>query len=392
MEVIHVISHFILIISFFHDDGEIVKDRIHDVYPNISIYAPIVIWILFFIFNCIALLLLGQLYIFHTLLQQRNLTTYEHIVQEYRNQRTMSRRMNELEAERSESIIRAQSQQLQLKVLQLQVGRFCRQIGLPYCDILRLPPEPVEPDPEAGFANIFGNTNHNVDDDGDDYDNTNNNHVDLDNNEHYELGNDEVVEITDYNEYNDGNENQEVSDVVDKNDTCVDVDDDDDDDNNNKNRNNNNDTDVDRSQHSSSSKQKPQQEREIVIHNKKKRLDYVELTMSGQNDYANNNVTVVVNNDDNDNNNVEYNTVTINDSNNSNNLDMCHSNYDDEDNMDNDDEVDGIFIENDDRSYKSGCSGRSYRSGRSGRSSKSGKPGKLINSGTNSGEQDLTAF
>jgi hypothetical protein len=79
MEMIHFISQLYLIVNFLNDgDLSTTRQRIRDVYPNLSIYFPFAVWIFFIIFNVLALILLGQLYIFHTVLQYRNLTTYEH--------------------------------------------------------------------------------------------------------------------------------------------------------------------------------------------------------------------------------------------------------------------------------------------------------------------------
>jgi hypothetical protein len=371
MEILHFVSHFILLIVFFqgNDEG---KERIRFIYPNTSIYLPLAVWIFFTIFNGIALALLGQLYVFHTLLQIRNLTTYEHIVQDYRNQRNLTRRLNDLEAERAEAIIRAQSTHDKMKVMRLRIGGFCRKRGLPYFDTLKLPPEPEEPDPEAGFANIFGTSaardvSNDVGNNVDSYDYENEN------------GNDGVEMID-----NDGNSNCEYNGNEDKSE------------NNNDYieyaaQNIRNGYNVDSSHHTTRSNQTSKTERSNRTSTSKKATDlhdimydgeqppnYVEVEMSGQHDYSLEAVgsTSV---DDGDTHNLDR-----------ENMNIGGDNTDYQDDNDDDDEVavDGIFIDDpDDRSYKSGCSARSYRSGRSGRSSKSGRTGKLAN-----GERDLTAF
>ena len=394
MEIIHLLSHLILVSTFFQDNGKLM-DRIHDVYPHISAYVPFAIWMFFLVFNCMALLLLGQLYIFHTMLQGRNLTTYEHIVQDYRNQRNITRRLNDMEAERAESIIRAQSQKDTTKVIQLKVGKFCRERGLPYFDIMRLPPEPEEPDPEAGFANIFGKNAgpDSVEADSEHNNNNESHHTYQDNNDgdHNNYMNDypnDAVEMTDYDNV----------------DAIHDGENGDDNDNNNtqsqkkskkysEGGGDNNDKttyDVDESMRSNTIRTSTSKnEFHDIMYDGDQQQEppnYVELTMSGKNDYYTETEGAVVINDSGD-----HDGTVGEEGNVAGGLDASTSQYYDDDEQEEDeneeDAVDGLFIDDpDDMSHKSGCSGRSYLSGRSNRSSKSGRTGSKLT------ERDLTAF
>ena len=389
MEIIHFFSHLILISTFFQDNEKL-QDRIQFLYPNISVYVPFVFWIFFLIFNCMALLLLGQLYAFHSMLQIRNLTTYEHIVQDYRNQRSLTRRLNDMEAERAESIIRAQSQQKTSKVMQLKIGKFCRERGFPYFDIMRVPPEPEEPDPEAGFANIFGKTAS--PDSVDNYDESHNNYEDNNHNDTDSNVND-VVEMTEYeihggnhdgangsakdssNDQNDNDENQKKEGGEKQITTTY---------------------DVDQSMHSNTTRSIRSSRSKNEIHDimydgdLQQPPNYVELTMTGQNDYYSGAEGSVVIDDGGDRDRIgEQSNDPIG-------LDTTTSRYEDDDDEeggeDEEDAVDGLFIDDlDDMSHKSGCSVRSYRSGRSGRSGRSSKSGRTGSKLTGS-ERDLTAF
>jgi hypothetical protein len=400
MEILHLLSHLILISTFFQDNEEL-KYRIKYVYANMSVYVPFAIWIFFLVFNCMALLLLGQLYIFHTMLQVRNLTTYEHIVQDYRNQRNVARRLNDMEAERAESIIRAQSQHNTTKVIQLKVGKFCRERGMPYLDIMRLPPEPEEPDPEAGFANIFGKNEEpdSVEPDSEHNNESHHNYQDNNGTENNNYVNDytnDAVEMTDYDNADAIHDGENGDDK------------DDNDDNNNSSQrkknskydresgdgNKNKSTyDVDESMRSNTTRSIRTSTSKHEIHDimydgdQQQPPNYVELTMSGQNDYYTETEGVVVDEDNGDH------DGTGEERNVAGGLDASTSQYYDEDEQEDENEedaVDGLFIDDpDDMSHKSGCSGRSYRSGRSGRSGRSSKSGRA---GSKLTERDLTAF
>ena len=399
MEILHLLSHLILISTFFQDSEEL-QDRIRHIYPNMSVYVPFAIWIFFIVFNCMALMLLGQLYIFHKMLQVRNLTTYEHIVQDYRNQRSITRRLNDMEAERAESIIRAQSERKTTMVLQLKIGKFCRARGMPYFDIMRVPPEPEEPDPEAGFANVFGknvspdpvevDSEHNNDSS---YNNFHENN-DADNDDYVNDCGDDDVEITDYDnlEAIHGGENGN------------------DEDNNNKDENhksnkheneggNNNPStiyDVDDSVRTNTTRSNRTSNSKSEFHDimydgdQQQPPNYVELTMTGQNDYYTGEAEATVAIDDSG----DHDGTAVEETNVAGGLDASTSQYYDEDEGEDDDNeedaVDGLFIDDpDDMSHKSGCSVRSYRSGRSGRSGRSSKSGRT---GSKLTERDLTAF
>ena len=368
------VSHLILISTFFQDDGKL-KDRIYSIYPYTSVYAPFAVWIFFLVFNCTALLLLGQLYVFHTMLQNRNLTTYEHIVQDYRTQRSIARRLEDMEAERAESIVRAQSEHDTTKVIQLKMGKFCREHGMPYFDIMHLPPEP---DPEAGFANIFGESAapDPVDNGHQNFQNDITNEKDIDIIDDI----DDEVEVTDYANHDDNNQNGENDHErgENQNNTLVD-------------------TDISIRSNTSRSNRTSKSKNELhdIMYDgdQQQPPNYVELTLSGKNDYYDEAENDVGGQDG----AAEHDDVA-------GGLDTSASQYYDEDEVDGDgdgqeyddeqasdeDAVDGIFIDYpDDVSHKSGCSGRSLRSvrsGRSGRSSKSGRTGSKL------ADRDLTAF
>jgi hypothetical protein len=316
MELVHSVSQLYLIIDFFVN-GEFgdTQSRIRQIYPGMSVYAPLGVWIGFASFNVLALLLLGQLYVFHSLLQRRNLTTYEHILQDFKAQRSLARRQGDLEALRMESITRALGQKDHLRVLRLRCGGVCRQVGCPYLDPLTLALEPEEPDPEAGFANALGG----------DYVEEDLNHT-----------NDPIQEYVDAAaDY----EDEVVPDATDDADGDI-VDRDAD--------ANPDDHDTSDPPETSESHHETEQPEDVSP------TEYVETSMSG--DGA---VGVVVGD-------AEYDQY----------LEQENVGGDLED--DESDGTEEEFIdEPDDLSQRSGCSGRSYRSGRSGQSSKSGRTGHL---------------
>jgi hypothetical protein len=362
MEMIHFISQLYLIVNFLNDgDLSTTRQRIRDVYPNLSVYFPFAVWIFFIIFNVSALILLGQLYIFHTVLQYRNLTTYEHIVQDFRVQRSLARRKGDLDAERMETIMRAQEHRQTLKVWQLQLGGFCREIGCSYLDPLKLAPEPDEPDPEAGFANVLGSSSYGGE--------TDNNDVkeypdqlygaDYDDDENYDEGG-EVTDNADQDrsenstrsitvsQQNDGNDEGEKPDET----KAITV------------SEQNGDSDG----HTQGDTNDVTQQQEYTP------TEYVEMSMSREGD-----------------------GVVIDDAlDDTCNLDLSNNDEaaDDNDSEDNEyNEVQEVFLdEPDDRSHKSGCSGRSGRSYRSGRSARSGRSSKSGRSTHLGGDRDLTLF
>lgn len=143
MEVMHLVLHVFLILDILLD-GDFSS-------PYRSKIFLAIIFFLFLLFNVLSIILIGQLIVFHMKLQQKRLTTYAYIIQEHKEKLEMARRMGDLEAKRIAMI--DQSQGIQKCFLQL--GGFCRTIGLSAFDPLDLPPVYI-PDPEAGFAAAIG--------------------------------------------------------------------------------------------------------------------------------------------------------------------------------------------------------------------------------------------
>jgi len=117
--------------------------------------------LLFILFNCISVILIGQLLYFHMGLQRENLTTYQYIVNDHKKKREQMRLDEDLFNHRLSKIAEAYRDGKNLLAARLRIGRFCREVGCTVCDPLSLP-KPREPDPEAGFAAVLGDVSASV--------------------------------------------------------------------------------------------------------------------------------------------------------------------------------------------------------------------------------------
>jgi hypothetical protein len=143
MEVMHLALHVYLILDILLD-GTFPS-------PYQSKITLSAIFFTFLLFNILSIILIGQLIVFHMKLQQKRLTTYAYIIQEHKDKRELARRLGDLEAKRIALIDQSTGVQKTL----LQLGGFCRNLGLSAFDPLDMPPV-YTPDPEAGFAAALG--------------------------------------------------------------------------------------------------------------------------------------------------------------------------------------------------------------------------------------------
>lgn len=143
MEIVHLGLHIYLILDIYLD-GTFTS-------PYQSKIALSVIFFFFLIFNVVSIILIGQLIVFHMKLQKKRLTTYAYIIQEHKEKRELARRLGDLEAKRIALIDESRGIQKWF----LQMGGFCRLMGVTMLDPLELPPV-YTPDPEAGFASAIG--------------------------------------------------------------------------------------------------------------------------------------------------------------------------------------------------------------------------------------------
>jgi DHHC palmitoyltransferase len=143
MEVMHLILHVYLILDILLD-GTFAS-------PYRNKIVLVVIFFSFLLFNVLSIILIGQLIVFHMNLQQKRLTTYEYIILEHKEKRELARRLGDLEAKRIAMIDQSRG----VSKCFLQMGGFCRNLGVSACDPLELPPVYI-PDPEAGFAAAIG--------------------------------------------------------------------------------------------------------------------------------------------------------------------------------------------------------------------------------------------
>jgi hypothetical protein len=142
-----------LIIDYFqHESGTWLRAQHH--YGGTTV---IVLLFVFFIFDAIALSLIGQLLYFHIGLQRMQLSTYQYIVRDHERKRNQQRRDGELLAARTRRMHQAKQEGNHVLAWRLQCGGTCRAMGISSCDPLELPPvELSDEDPETGFAAALG--------------------------------------------------------------------------------------------------------------------------------------------------------------------------------------------------------------------------------------------
>lgn len=153
MEVMHLAVQIFLLVDIFQK-GPAYR-RVHDDWIG-SPEALIAVLFTFVAFNCLSILSIGQLILFHRNLQKQQLTTYEFVVQDHKKRRELARRQGDLEADRVLLVHKAEAEHATLRQWKLQLGGKCRRIGCPACDPLELPAPAPEPDPEVGFARALG--------------------------------------------------------------------------------------------------------------------------------------------------------------------------------------------------------------------------------------------
>lgn len=120
-----------------------------------------VVWIWFIIFNIVSIILIGQLLAFHLKLQRLRLTTYQFIVQDHREKRSLQERIDRMENQRTSMMAKAYEEKRPLEAYKLWIGRLCRNAGCGACDSMQIP---SPPDPEANFANALDDQPEYVDD------------------------------------------------------------------------------------------------------------------------------------------------------------------------------------------------------------------------------------
>lgn len=156
MEVMHFTVQLYLVIDIFLDGPT--RQRAQSWIFGST--ATVTILLFFICFNTVSIFLIGQLLQFHRALQRNNLTTYEYIVKDHQSKRARARLAGDLESRRVVLMAEAEQENQRVTVCRLQWGGVCRQMGWAFCDPLDMP-QPVEPDPQAGFAQALGGNSHN---------------------------------------------------------------------------------------------------------------------------------------------------------------------------------------------------------------------------------------
>lgn len=118
-----------------------------------GIIACRIVWAWFIVFNIVSILLIGQLLAFHVKLQRMRLSTYQFIIQDHKEKRSLQERIDRMESQRTNMMAKAYAEKRPRDAYKLWVGRQCRSAGCAECDSMEIP---APPDPEAGFSHALG--------------------------------------------------------------------------------------------------------------------------------------------------------------------------------------------------------------------------------------------
>jgi hypothetical protein len=217
MQVIHfIIGLCVFIQSFIHADT---KNRLHDWMNNNGKANEFIqaIILFFVLFNFGAILLIGQLLVFHMNLRREKITTYQYIVRDHQRRRDHGRIQSEIDARRITAITDAArgvsdtTPSCCCLVQRLRLGRYCRMMGCEICDPLSIPSSVYDDVPSP--SNTITRSHHNYVTPaalviGNDIDNDDHDENDIDN-----LHDSDDVETDDIEEIRHATENTAISQV-----------------------------------------------------------------------------------------------------------------------------------------------------------------------------------
>ena len=110
-------------------------------WPSVTVSK--IVMIAFIVLDAIFIILVGQLVLFHMMLQRKGLTTYQYIIKDHQKRRELTNTLEQLESKRIAAMAAAREEGRTCYAEGLRAGRLFRELGCVVCDPLQ--PEKEQP-------------------------------------------------------------------------------------------------------------------------------------------------------------------------------------------------------------------------------------------------------